>query len=194
METLTSAHTLELVPFFKNLPLAILGLLGALWINVFFLRRIAINFEIRGRICLNRNRPTGVFHHYFAAIIYLMIVQIMVIILWGGALRALSLIKDPLEAIMFAGSCYTTMGIVTEVMPTGWKFIAIVIALSGLFAIALATSSMINMSVLFRRAWLIKHAHQIDAILQRENIEIPDFMSIEETIKVKETVKTTDHS
>lgn len=194
METLTSAHTLELVPFFRNLPLAILGLLGALWINVFFLRRIAINFEIRSRICLNRNRPTGVFHHYFAAIIYLMIVQIMVIILWGGALRALSLIKDPLEAIMFAGSCYTTMGIVTEVMPTGWKFIAIVIALSGLFAIALATSSMINMSVLFRRAWLIKHAHQIDAILQRENIEIPDFMSIEETIKVKETIKSTDHS
>ena len=194
METLTSAHTLELVPFFKNLPLAILGLLGALWINVFFLRRIAINFEIRSRICLNRNRPTGVFHHYFAAIIYLMIVQIMVIILWGGALRALSLIKDPLEAIMFAGSCYTTMGIVTEVMPTGWKFIAIVIALSGLFAIALATSSMINMSVLFRRAWLIKHAHQIDAILQRENIEIPDFMSIEETIMVKETIKSTDHS
>ena len=194
METLTNAHTLELLPFFKNLPLAILGLLGALWINVFFLRRIAINFEIRSRICLNRNRPTGVFHHYFAAIIYLMIVQIMVIILWGGALRALSLIKDPLEAIMFAGSCYTTMGIVTEVMPTGWKFIAIVIALSGLFAIALATSSMINMSVLFRRAWLIKHAHQIDAILQRENIEIPDFMSIEETIKVKETIKTTDHS
>lgn len=194
METLTTAHTLELLPFFKNLPLAILGLLGALWINVFFLRRIAINFEIRGRICLNRNRPTGVFHHYFAAIIYLMIVQIMVIILWGVALNALSLIKDPLEAIMFAGSCYTTMGIVTEVMPTGWKFIAIVIALSGLFAIALATSSMINMSVLFRRAWLIKHAHQIDAILERENIEIPDFMSIQETIKVKETIKTTDHS
>ncbi|MEN9902324.1 MAG: hypothetical protein RL651_988 [Pseudomonadota bacterium] len=194
METLTSAHTLELVPFFKNLPLAILGLLGALWINVFFLRRIAINFEIRGRICLNRNRPTGVFHHYFAAIIYLMIVQIMVIILWGIALNALSLIKDPMEAIMFAGSCYTTMGIVTEVMPTGWKFIAIVIALSGLFAIALATSSMINMSTLFRRAWLTKHATRIEAILQRENIEIPDFVSIEETIKVKETVKTTDHS
>ena len=194
METLTNAHTLELLPFFKNLPLAILGLLGALWINVFFLRRITINFEIRGRICLNRDNPTGVFHHYFAAIIYLMIVQIMVIILWGVALNALSLIKDPLEAIMFAGSCYTTMGIVTEVMPTGWKFIAIVIALSGLFAIALATSAMINMSVLFRRAWLIKHAHQIDAILQRENIEIPDFMSIEETIKVKETIKTQDHS
>lgn len=190
METLASPHTLELIPFFKNLPLAIIGLFAALWINVFFLRRIAINFEIRGRICLNRNNPAGVFHHYFAAITYLMVVQILVIVLWGVALNGLSLIKDPLEAIMFAGSCYTTMGIVTEVMPTGWKFIAIVIALSGLFAVALATSSMINMSVLFRRAWLIKHAARIDAILQRENIEIPDFLSVEETIKVKAEIKT----
>ena len=190
METLASPHTLELIPFFKNLPLAIIGLFAALWINVFFLRRIAINFEIRGRICLNRKNPVGVFHHYFAAITYLMVVQILVIVLWGVALNGLSLIKDPLEAIMFAGSCYTTMGIVTEVMPTGWKFIAIVIALSGLFAIALATSSMINMSVLFRRAWLIKHAARIDAILQRENIEIPDFLSVEETIKVKAEIKT----
>ncbi|MFM8797688.1 MAG: hypothetical protein ACKODT_01885 [Fluviibacter sp.] len=189
METLTSVHTLELLPFFKNLPLAIIGLFLALWINVFFLRRIAINFEIRGRVCLNRNNPNGVFHYYFLAITYLMIVQIIVIILWGIALYALSLIKDPLEAIMFAGSCYTTMGIVTEVMPTGWKFIAIIIALSGLFAIALATSTMINMSTLFRRAWLFKHASRIEAILQREHIDIPDFMSIEETIKVKAEIK-----
>ena len=192
METLASPQTLELIPFFKNLPLAIIGLVAALWINVFFLRRIAINFEIRGRICLNRKNPVGVFHHYFAAITYLMVVQILVIVLWGIALNGLALIKDPLEAIMFAGSCYTTMGIVTEVMPTGWKFIAIVIALSGLFAVALATSSMINMSVLFRRAWLIKHADSIDAILQRENIEIPDFMSVQETIKVKAEIKTTE--
>ena len=189
METLTSVHTLELLPFFKNLPLAIIGLFLALWINVFFLRRIAINFEIRGRIRLNRNNPDGVFHYYFLAITYLMIVQIIVIILWGIALYALSLIKDPLEAIMFAGSCYTTMGIVTEVMPTGWKFIAIIIALSGLFAIALATSTMINMSTLFRRAWLFKHASRIEAILEREHIDIPDFMSIEETIKVKAEIK-----
>lgn len=194
METLSSAHTLELIPFFKNLPLGIFGLFSAIWINVFFLRRVSINFEIRGRISLNRNNPTGVFHHYFAAITYLVIVQIFVIVMWGLALNGMSLIKDPMDAIMFAGSCYTTMGIVTEVMPAGWKFIAIVIALSGLIAIALATASMISMSTLFRRAWLIKHAARIEAILQREKVEIPDFVSIEETIKVKETIKTTDHS
>src|SRR5574343_122177 len=99
MDTLASAQTLELFPFFKNLQLAIIGLFAALWINVFFLRRIAINFEIRSRICLNRKNPVGVFHHYFAAITYLMVVQILVIVLWGLALYALSLIKDPMGAI-----------------------------------------------------------------------------------------------
>jgi len=192
METLTSAHTLELLPFFKNLPLAIFGLFASLWINIFFLRRISINFEIRGRTALNKDNTNGVFHQYFLAITYLMIVQIIVIILWGVALNNLALIKDPLDAIMFAGSCYTTMGIVTEVMPTGWKFIAIIIALSGLFAVALATSTMISMSTLFRRAWLLKHASRIEAILQREKIELPDFMSVEETIKVKTEIKTRD--
>jgi len=192
METLSSAHTLELFPFFTNLPLAIFGLISSLWINVFFLRRITIMFEIRGRACLNRNHPNGVFHHYFLAITYLMIVQIIVIVSWGVALNALSLIKDPMEAIMFAGSCYTTMGIVTEVMPVGWKFIAIIIALSGLFAVALATASMINMSTLFRRAWLMKHAARIEALLEQEKVDLPDFVSIEETIKVKTELKTTD--
>ena len=192
METLTSAHTLELLTFFKNLPLAIFGLFASLWINIFFLRRISINFEIRGRTALNKDNTNGVFHQYFLAITYLMIVQIIVIILWGVALNNLALIKDPLDAIMFAGSCYTTMGIVTEVMPTGWKFIAIIIALSGLFAVALATSTMISMSTLFRRAWLLKHASRIEAILQREKIELPDFMSVEETIKVKTEIKTRD--
>ncbi|MGI9142384.1 MAG: hypothetical protein ACR2IJ_04270 [Fluviibacter sp.] len=174
--------------------MGIIGLFSTLWINTFFLRRIALNFEIRSRVQLNRNNPNGVFHHFFLGLTYLMVVQIIVIILWGLALYSLSLIKDPMDAIMFAGSCYTTMGIVTEVMPIGWKFIAIVIALSGLFAIALATSSMINMSVLFRRAWLLKHAAKIQAILERDNIEIPDFVSVEETIKVKAEIKTTEKS
>lgn len=192
METLATNHTLELLPFFKNLPIGIIGLFAGLWVNVFFLRRISINYEISARVCLNKGHANGVFHHYFLAITYLMVVQIGVVVLWGLALYGLSLIKDPMDAIMFAGSCYTTIGIVSEVMPNGWKFIAIVIALSGLFAVALATSAMINMSTLFRRAWLIKHATKIKAILQRENIEIPDFVSIEETIKVKAEIETTD--
>ena len=193
METLASTHTYELLPFFKNLPLGIIGLFSVLWINVFFLRRITLNYEIRARVSLNKGSANGVFRQYFLAIIYLMLVQILVIVMWGLSLSIMSLIKDPLDAIMFAGSCYTTIGIVSEQMPKDWRFIAVIIALSGLFAVALATSSMLNMSVLFRRAWLFKHADKIQAVINREKIVIPDFVSVEETIRVKAEIKTTNN-
>lgn len=120
-----------------------------------------------------------------------MAVQIVVIICWGLALNGLSLVKDPKEAIIYAGSCYTTLGYAVQELPAGWKFIPSVIALSGLFAIALATASMISMSMLFRQAWLLKHASKIRAILERENIQIPEFMEIQEIVKVKAEIKTT---
>jgi hypothetical protein len=120
-----------------------------------------------------------------------MIVQIVVIIFWGLALNALSLIQDTKDAIIFAGSCYTTMGYVVQELSGSWRFIPIVISLSGLFALALATASMINMSALFREAWLLKHASKIRAILERENIEIPEFTRVQEIIKVKTEINAT---
>lgn len=188
------SHATELLPFIKNVSFGVAGLFVTLWLNVFAVRRLSIGYEIKARICLNKRSPNGVFRHYFLAMIYLMLVQIGLIVIWGFALIALGLMDDPIQAIMFSGSCYTTMGIVADIMPIGWKFMAIIIALSGLFAIAIATSAMLNMSTLFRRAWLYKHADKIQAVLQRENVVIPDFVSIEETIKVKETIKTTNPS
>lgn len=192
METMNTAYILEVLSLFENAPSAIVGLFTALWINVYFLRQISIHYEIRSRIWLSRNKPHGVFFNYFLAIIFLMAVQFLVIICWGLAINALSLVNDPKQAIVFAGSCYTTLGYVSHEMPDGWKFIPSVIALSGLFAIALATASMISMSMLFRQAWLIKHASKIRAILQRENIEMPEFVEVQEIIKVKDGVKSTN--
>ncbi len=185
METFDTTYILGLFSFFKNAPSMMVGLFLALWLNVYFLRYISITFEIRSRICLSKNKPYAVFFNYFLAITALMAVQIVVIMYWGLALNALSLIKDLKEAIIFAGSCYTTLGYAIQELPEGWKFIPSVIALSGLFAIALATASMITMSALFRQAWLLKHASKIRAILERENIEIPEFMEIQEIINVK---------
>lgn len=192
METLNTALIIDLLSFFKNAPSMMVGLFLALWLNVYFLRYISITFEIRSRVCLSKHKPYGVFFSYFLAITSLMALQIIVIIYWGLALYGLSLIKDLKEAIIFAGSCYTTLGYAIQELPTGWKFIPIVIALSGLFAIALATASMISMSALFRQAWLLKHASKIREILKRENIEIPEFMEIQEIIKVKTQINTTE--
>lgn len=191
MDMLSSAYALELLSFLGNAPAAIIFSFLALWINVYFIRQISVHYEIRSRICISRNKPHRVFFYYFLAIISLMAVQMAVIIFWGLALNAISLIQDPKEAIRFAGSCYTTLGYVVADLPAGWHFIPSVIALSGLFAIALATACMLNMSMLFRQAWLLKHATKIRAILERENIEMPEFMEIQEIIKVKAEIKTT---
>ena len=193
MEILNTTYLLELLSFLELAPYAIIFSFLALWINVYCIRQISINYEIRSRIALSRNKPHGVFFNYFLAIIFLMAVQMAVIIFWGIALNAISLIQDPKEAIRFAGSCYTTLGYVVVDLPDGWHFIPSVIALSGLFAIALATACMLNMSMLFRQAWLLKHAAKIRAILERENIVMPEFMSIEESIKIKAEVKSTDN-
>lgn len=188
--TLVSTQAFEFIPFLKNISVGLVGLFISLYINVFCLRRIAIVYEIKARVCMNKNDPNGVFFHYFLAINNLMLVQILAITTWGGILKVFSLIDDPLGAIIFAGSCYTTIGIVSDVMPPGWHFMSILIALSGLFAVALATASMLNMTVLFRRAWLLKHADKLQEIISRENIEIPDFVSLEETIKVRAKITT----
>jgi hypothetical protein len=191
METLNTTYVLELLSFLENSPTAIIFSFLALWINVYFIRQIAVHYEIRSRICISRNKPNRVFFYYFLAIVFLMAIQMAVIIFWGLALNALSLIQDPKEAIRFAGSCYTTLGYFVVDLPDGWHFIPSVIALSGLFAIALATACMLNMSILFRQAWLLKHATKIKAILERENIQMPEFIEIQEIIKVKAEIKTT---
>lgn len=189
MEKFNTTYILDLLSLFENAPSMIVGLFLALWVNVYFIRHISINYEIRSRICLSKHKPDGVIFNYFLAITFLMAVQIVVIISWGLALNALSLIKDAKEAIIFAGSCYTTLGYAMQELPAGWKLIPIIIALSGLFAIALGTASMINMSALFRQAWLLKHASKIRAILESENIEIPEFMELQEIIVAKNGIK-----
>jgi hypothetical protein len=191
METFNTVYIVDLLTWSKHAAAMLAGLFLTLWLNVHLLRHISINYEVRSRICLSKNKPHGVIFNYFLAITFLMIVQIVVIIFWGLALNALSLIQDTKDAIIFAGSCYTTMGYVVQELSGSWRFIPIVISLSGLFALALATASMINMSALFREAWLLKHASKIRAILERENIEIPEFTRVQEIIKVKTEINAT---
>ncbi|MBU3668087.1 MAG: hypothetical protein FGM53_06080 [Rhodocyclaceae bacterium] len=167
---LIANHAIELLPFLQNLGVGIIGLVVSILINVFFLRRIAVYFEINARIHLGKDRYNFVFASYFTAIVYLMLVQVMCIIAWGGLMMLIGLVEHPFFAILFAGSCYTTIGIVSDTMPNAWKLQAIFIALSGLFAIALSTANMLGMGPLFRQAWYRKHDKKIRATLLKHRI------------------------
>lgn len=174
-KTLIDAQQIvQTVALWENLAVGAVTLFVMLWINVFFQRRISLAYEIRARINLYRQRYNLVFLNYFVSVIGLIMVQTLAIAVWALMLRVMGLIDDPLDAILFAGSCYTTIGIVSDVMPPGWKLLALFIALSGLFSIALSTAVMLSMSPLFRYAWMKKHANRINKKLNKWGISMPE--------------------
>lgn len=172
-------NVLELLPFFQNLAVGVFGLLANLWVNLFFLRRISVYYEVNARIHLGGQRYNRVFMTYLLSITFLMLAQVLCILCWGVLILALGLADHPFNAILFAGSCYTTIGIVSDVMPNAWKLQAIFISLSGLFAIALSTAAMLNMAPLFRQAWYRKHDHQIRQMLTKWKVSIPELDELE---------------
>lgn len=178
-ETLMVNEAIELVPFLENLAVGVTGLFGILWVNLFFLRRIAVYYEVTARIHLDKSRFNRVFLTYLICITMLMLCQVLAILCWGGFMMLLGLMDHPMNALLFAGSCYTTIGIISDVMPNAWRMQAIFISLSGLFAIALSTAAMLNMSPLFRQAWYRKHDHKIRGILAKYKVSIPELDALE---------------
>jgi hypothetical protein len=63
-------------------------------------------------------------------------------------------------AIIFSGSCYTTVGFAPDSLPFGWKSLAFFIAFTGLFSLAWTTSVMINMTNVYRQAWSAKYKNK----------------------------------
>lgn len=174
-KTLVDAQQIvQSTALWENVAVGAVTLFVMLWINVFFQRRISLSYEIRARINLYRKRYNYVFLNYFTSIILLIMVQILAIAVWALMLRVMDLINDPLDAILFAGSCYTTIGIISDVMPAGWKMLALFIALSGLFSIALSTAVMLGMSPIFRYAWMKKHASHIEKRLKKWHVSLPE--------------------
>jgi len=85
-------------------------------------------------------------------------VHICEIVIWSVYLIALNLIPNGIEALIFAGSCYTTVGFAADSLPAGWKSLAFFIAFSGLFSIAWTTSVMIGMTEAYKKAWGLKYS------------------------------------
>lgn len=170
LNTPIANHAIELLPFLQNLAVGVIGLLAVMWITIFLLRRTMVYYEITARMYLAQDRYNRVMVTYLVAINSLMLIQVVSILVWTGLILLLELIEHPFTALMFVGSCYTTIGIVSDIMPNTWKLLAIFIALSGLFGIALSTASMLNMGPLFRKAWYRKHDKQIRTLIGKAGV------------------------
>jgi len=122
--------------------------LGVLSIVLFFngssLLRIMLGFH---NACKSNVVRTSfqLSSRFLLAVLLISIVQMLSILLWTVLLYVSGLEHDLNTAMLFAGSCFTTLGIFSGHLPKSWEAVSFFIAFSGLFSFAIATSVMISM-------------------------------------------------
>ncbi len=152
------------IPLFPLIRDALYGILGLILVLLF--HGSAINFIIlRFERLTNKNlklkQYDRVFFHFYAAFFFIALIHLSEIIIWTIYILGIGLINEPIQTLLFVGSCYTTVGFVEDILPFGWKSLAFFISFSGLFSIAWTTSGMISMTNSYKTAWNIKH-HEKD--------------------------------
>ena len=141
-----------------NIALGVLGLTIILVFHGSAINRLFMRFEDFTSQNLIHKQYHRVFFHFYVSFIGIALIHIAEILMWALFVVLLNLIPSPIDAILFAGSCYTTIGFVSDILPPGWKSLALFIAFTGLFSIAWTTSVMIGMTESYRQAWRLKHS------------------------------------
>ena len=83
---------------------------------------------------------------FVACILLLLISHLTQIYVWGYALNAYDIIANQHQAMVYAGSTYTTVGFITDPLPTQWQLLSVIMATSGLFTFGWSTAIMFILS------------------------------------------------
>ncbi len=83
---------------------------------------------------------------FFAGILLLLISHLVQIYIWGLSLTTFDIIPNQHQAMVFAGSTYTTVGFVSDPLPVYWQLITVIMAASGLFSFGWSTAVMFLLS------------------------------------------------
>jgi len=138
----------------------LLGVGGVILILLFHgtaINHVLMRFENMTANNLAKKEYHRVFLHFYISFSFIALIHIVEVTIWAQLIYQLGLLSNLNDAIIFAGSCYTTLGIVPDILPVGWKSLAFMIAFSGLFSLAWTTSIMIGMTNTYREAWKIKN-------------------------------------
>lgn len=148
-----------------DLPAYLFGiamLLVVMLVHGLALLQIAKRYEVKSFLYLSERKYSSVAIVFYISVLCLFLTHIFEIILWGIALRAFDLVPNLGESILFSGSTYTAMGFMDDLLPGGWKMLAIIIAFSGMFAFAWTASVMISMTKNFRQAYTRLHMQKLN--------------------------------
>ena len=125
------------------------------------LLQIAKRYEVKSFLYLSEQKYTSVALVFYVSILCLFLLHIFEILFWGFAIWIFNLLPTLSESILFGGSTYTAMGFMEDLLPNGWKMLAIIIAFSGMFAFAWTASVMISMTKNYRQAYTRSHMHKL---------------------------------
>ena len=148
-----------------DLPGYILGGLMLLVVMVFHgavLLQIAKRYEVKTFLYLAEKKYSAVATCFYTSVFCLFLTHIVEIFLWGIALFTLKLVPGLGQSILFSGSTYTAMGFMEDILPDGWKMLAVIIAFSGMFSFAWTASAMISMTKNFRQAYAKMHMKKLN--------------------------------
>jgi hypothetical protein len=126
------------------------------------LLQIAKRYEAKTFIYLSHQQYSKVGFYFYISILCLFMTHLAEILLWGLALYGLKLLPALGQSILFSGSTYTAMGFMEDILPEGWKMLAVIIAFSGMFAFAWTVSVMISMTKNFRQAYTKLHMKKLN--------------------------------
>jgi hypothetical protein len=153
----STAFGIPLLPLVKDSFYGLIGLTAVLVFHGALINHITMRFETKANIYAKANQYIRVFFRFYLAFLFIALTHVAEIFIWAAYLIQLDLIHDPIGSLLFAGSCYTTIGFVADILPFGWKSLAFFIALSGLFSIAWTTSIMVGMTNIYKIAWKLKY-------------------------------------
>jgi len=156
MNTLLNQYPF-LFPLLKEILVGTALLLVVLIFHGSAINHVIMRFERITSKNLANQQYNWVFYHFYFAFNSIALIHIFEVLLWAAFLMMLGLMGDALSAIIFSGSCYTTVGFAPDSLPYGWKSLAFFIAFTGLFSLAWTTSVMINMTNVYRQAWRAKY-------------------------------------
>jgi len=148
-----------------DLPGYLLGGVLLLVVMVFhgvLLLQIAKRYEVKTFLYLNEKKYSAVAASFYTSVFCLFLTHIAEIFIWGVALFVFKLTPTLGQSILFSGSTYTAMGFMEDILPDGWKMLAIIIAFSGMFSFAWTASVMISMTKNFRQAYTKMHMKKLN--------------------------------
>jgi len=147
-----------------DLPAYLLGatmLVVVMIFHGFALLQIAKRYEVKTFLYLSEKRYSSVAICFYISVFGLFLAHLLEIVIWGLAIYLFRLLPDLGDSILFSGSTYTAMGFMEDILPSGWKMLAVIIAFSGMFAFAWTASVMITMTKNFRQAYTKLHMEKL---------------------------------